>query len=106
MRRVVTSNKSSAVYDPELVGVLQEIFDLAWQQISSTSAYPGAGENADTRRNDLAQMIILAHRSGLQPEEIKAVLLSEITSVRLKSGASVNAFMSRAKSVLKGWEKT
>jgi hypothetical protein len=34
---------------------------------------------ADERRTDLAQMIILAHRSGIPPEKIKNIVLGRKT---------------------------
>jgi hypothetical protein len=62
----------SEIYSPDLIRALQAIFDHTWQEISATRSSP---ETADARRNDLAQMIILAHKSGLQPDEIKQALL-------------------------------
>lgn len=69
-------------YGPELIGVLQEIFDLAWQEINAIPDYPISDGHADKRRNDLAEMIILAHRSGLRPEEIKKAVLGDIAHKR------------------------
>jgi hypothetical protein len=65
-------------YEPELLGALQEIFDLAWQQIIATPGYSLNEKSAEQRRRDLSQMIILAYRSGMQPEEIKAFILEDI----------------------------
>jgi hypothetical protein len=79
---VVAQSKFSGIDEPELTGALKDIFDLAWQQIHSARDYPATGDNADKRRDDLAQMIILAYRSGLQPEEIKAALLGNLNSKR------------------------
>jgi hypothetical protein len=72
-------NQFPSIHDPVVLRGLQEIFDLAWNAINSTPDAPITGENADKRRHDLAEMIILAHKSGLQPEEIKAAILGEIT---------------------------
>jgi hypothetical protein len=69
--------KWSEFYDPKVLGALQEIFDVAWQKINSTPGHSLGGDNAEQRRIDLAQMIILAHKSGLQPEEIKASILGQ-----------------------------
>jgi hypothetical protein len=52
-----------------LRGPLREIFDLALQEMTVAKG------DAERRRNDLAQMILLAHRSGLLPEQIRAALL-------------------------------
>jgi hypothetical protein len=69
---MAATSSFSELYDPQLLGALQEIFDLVWERINSTP-----GENAEKQQTDLAQAIILAHRSGLQPNEIKAALLSK-----------------------------
>ena len=52
-----------------LRGPLREIFELAWQEMAA------ANGDAEQRRNDLAQMILLAHRSGVTPEQIRASVL-------------------------------
>ena len=56
----------------ELVKVLQDIFDEVWQEIEPKTQ----DHNADERRSELARLIILAHRSGLKPEEIKTAILT------------------------------
>jgi hypothetical protein len=53
----------------KLRGPLREIFDLAWQEMVVATG------DAEQRQNDLAQMILLAHRSGVSPEQIRAALL-------------------------------
>ena len=72
----MSSQIESRIYGPELLAVLQEIFDQVWQELNSTGY--ATDRYADQRRNDLAQMIILAHRSGLQPDEIKAAVLRDM----------------------------
>ena len=65
-----------AYFEPDLLAALQAIFDEAWQEIS---AMPGAvGDDEDERRTDLAQMIILAHKSGMPLERIKDAVLGRI----------------------------
>jgi hypothetical protein len=90
---VGAQSKFSGIDEPELTGALKDIFDLAWQEIHSASGCLAAGDNADKRRDDLALMIILAYRSGLQPEEIKAALLGDGNSpgVRRDAGACMPA---------------
>jgi hypothetical protein len=63
-----------AYFESELLGALQAVFDEAWQEISTL---PG---NSEERRTGLAEMIILAHRSGLQPNRIKAAVLGRVTA--------------------------
>jgi hypothetical protein len=56
---------------PELVRVLQEVFDDIWQKME-----PKIDErDVDEQQSELARQIIKAHRSGLKPEEIKATIL-------------------------------
>jgi hypothetical protein len=90
-------------YEPELVGVLQEVFDRAWKEINATLSQPGSVKSAEQRRNDLAQMILLAHRSGMQPDQISRALRA-ITSSRNKG--DLNGLMSRARSILADGSKT
>jgi hypothetical protein len=92
-------------YEPELVGALQEVFDRAWKEINATLSQPGSVKSAEQRRNDLAQMILLAHRSGMQPEQISTALRA-ITSSRNKRHAGLSALMSRARSILTDGSKT
>jgi hypothetical protein len=56
----------------ELVKVLHEIFDEVWQEIEPKTE----DHNADERRAELARQIILAHRNGLKPHEIKTAILT------------------------------
>jgi hypothetical protein len=66
--------------DPKSLGELQEIFDCVWREMTSILSYSVLKEHDDQRRKDLAQMIILAHRSGLGIEDIKDALLGELPS--------------------------
>jgi hypothetical protein len=63
---------------PEVLSALQVIFDEAWQEIKAQPACAVAANDDDQRRTDLAQMIILAHRSGLSRERIKDAVLGHI----------------------------
>jgi hypothetical protein len=92
-------------YEPELVGALQEVFDRAWKEINANSSRSGSVKAAVQRRNDLAQMILLAHRSGMQPEQISTALRA-MTSSRNKRHAGLSALMSRARSILVDGSKT
>jgi hypothetical protein len=56
---------------PELVRILQEVFDDIWQKVELNVAE----RDADEQRSKLARQIIMAHRNGLTPEEIKAAIL-------------------------------
>lgn len=73
------NNERSLVYGPEIIRVLQEVFDAAWTEMAAREGSVSS-EEADKRRSDLAQMILLEHRSGLSPEEIKAAVLGQINS--------------------------
>ena len=55
-----------------LVKVLQEVFEEVWQELEPKTE----DHNADERRNELARQIILAHRNGLKPHEIKTAILT------------------------------
>ena len=65
-------------FDPESLATLQAIFDDVWQEISALPGRAVTANDADERRTDLAQMIILAHRSGMPPERIKDAVLGRI----------------------------
>ena len=67
-----------AYFEPESLAALQAIFDEAWQEINALPGRAVTAKDADERRTDLAQMIILAHRSGLPPERIKDAVLGRI----------------------------
>jgi hypothetical protein len=54
-----------------LRGPLREIFELAWQEMTV------ANGDSEQRRNDLTQMILLAHRSGLALEQLRAAVLRQ-----------------------------
>jgi hypothetical protein len=86
---VVAQSTFSGIDEPDLTGALKEIFDLAWQQIHSARGNAAAGDTADKRRSDLALMIILANRSGLQPEEIRAALLRDSNSPGVRTDTDV-----------------
>jgi hypothetical protein len=79
---------NSEIYNPDLIRALQAVFDDAWQEISATHC---ALEHADATRNDLAQMIILAHKCGLEPDEIKLAILGKAARVgsRLKAATEL-----------------
>src|SRR4051812_25334656 len=62
-------------FDPESLATLQAIFDGLWQEINALPGRAVTEKDAEERRTDLAQMIILAHRSGLSPERIKDTVL-------------------------------
>jgi hypothetical protein len=74
----VAFSNYEAYFDPELLRTLQAIFDEAWQEICALPGRAAPAEDADTQRSDLAEMIILAHRSGLPLERIKEVVLGRI----------------------------
>jgi hypothetical protein len=58
------------VLDSEMLKALQEVFDYAWKELVSWPDGLSLGETLEMRRNELAAMIMLAHRSGLNPDEI------------------------------------
>jgi hypothetical protein len=74
----VAFSNYEAYFEPELLGILQAIFDEAWQEICALPGRAVIAEDAETRRSDLAEMIILAHRSGLPLERIKDAVLGRI----------------------------
>ena len=67
-----------AYFEPELLGILQAIFDETWQEICAVPGFAALAHDADEQRTDLAQMIILAHRSGIPPEHIKDAVMGRI----------------------------
>ena len=72
-----THGQYSSVYDPETLRALQDIFDSTWAELNAAAEPVLTGEQAENRRVDLVQMILLAHKSGLSPEEIKAAILGD-----------------------------
>jgi hypothetical protein len=62
----------SLMREVQLLKLLQEIFDEVWQETEPNTE----DHNADERRSELARLIILAHRKGLKPDEIKAAILA------------------------------
>jgi len=66
---------SQAFSEPELLGELQKIFDQAWRDIAA-SGLPSS--QAEKTRVDLAQMIMLAHRSGLSLDAIRQAVARRI----------------------------
>jgi hypothetical protein len=65
-------------FEPEVMAVLQAVFDEVWQEINALPGQAATAQAAEERRNDLAQMIILAHRSGIPPERIKDAVLGRV----------------------------
>ena len=74
--RCVLSSSLESYFDPEVLSALQAVFDEAWRKISALPDRAVTAKDAEARRTDLAQIIILAHRSGIPPEQIKAAVLS------------------------------
>jgi hypothetical protein len=74
----VLSSTLDSYFAPEVLSTLQAVFDEAWQEINVQLAC--APKEAEEWRTDLAQMIILAHRSGIPPERIKDAVLGRIIS--------------------------
>lgn len=74
----VATFEFEAYFDPEVLAKLQAVFDEVWQEINALPGRAVTEKDADERRTDLAQMIILAHRSGLPPERIKDAVLGRI----------------------------
>ena len=72
------SSTLESYFAPEVLSALQAVFDEAWQEISVQPAFALTDKEAEERRTDLAQMIILAHRSGMPPERIKDAVLGRI----------------------------
>jgi hypothetical protein len=72
----VLSSTLKSYFEPQVLTALQAVFDDAWAEINATRAV--TAKEADKRRTDLAQMIILAHRSGMPPERIKETVLGRI----------------------------
>jgi pyruvate/2-oxoglutarate dehydrogenase complex dihydrolipoamide dehydrogenase (E3) component len=61
-----------AKYEPGLLGPLQAIFDQIWQEVEPILG----AEDAERKRTELARMIVLAHRSGVKLEDIRATVLN------------------------------
>jgi hypothetical protein len=78
------------VLEPELAGALQDVFEAAWREINLAYYPPLSDGNAQARRSDLARMIILAHQSGLQPDEIKRAILGDIARSRGKGDGKID----------------
>jgi len=76
--RCVLSSSLESYFDSQVLSALQAVFDEAWQEISALPDRAVTAKDAEARRTDLAQMIILAHRSGIPPEAIKAAVLGHI----------------------------
>jgi hypothetical protein len=74
----VEASEYETYFEPEILRILQAVFDEIWQEISALPGRAVTEKDADGRRTDLAQMIILAHRSGLPPERIKNAVLGRI----------------------------
>ena len=72
----MVSSDIEAYFDPDLLGQLQAIFDQAWQEIGNNGH--SSGKDVERTRTDLAQMIILAHRSGLSPPAIKRAIMERL----------------------------
>ena len=63
-------------YEPELLRTFQQIFEEVWQEVEPRTV----NGNGDEQRSELARLIVLAHRRGLNPQEIKTAVLAEITA--------------------------
>ena len=74
----VAQSKSQGSSELELLGELQKIFDQAWQEIAASGH--SSDQEAERTRADLAQMIMLAHRSGLAPEAIRLAVTERVHS--------------------------
>jgi hypothetical protein len=61
--------------EPQLLAALQKVFDEAWREINPLPGRAATARDAAERRTDLAQMIFLAHKSGIPPERIKDAVL-------------------------------
>ena len=75
----MANSNYNSYFGPESLGELQAVFDEAWDEISALPGRAVTATEADERRTDLAQMIILAHRSGIPPEKIKNIVLGRKT---------------------------
>jgi hypothetical protein len=62
--------------NPERLKQLQEIFDLAWQEISALTESGIEGDNANRLRNELAKTIIAAQ--NMEPALIRETVLYKI----------------------------
>jgi len=74
----MASSTLKTYLEPESLAMLQGIFDEAWRQINALPARVAAAGEFEERRTDLAQMIMLAHRSGVAPDRIKDTVLGRI----------------------------
>jgi hypothetical protein len=74
----VLSSTLTSYLDPEVLSALQAIFDEAWKEINGQPTCDLTTKEANERRTDLAQMLILAHRSGMSPARIKNAVLGRI----------------------------
>jgi hypothetical protein len=63
-----------AKYEPELLHTFQGIFDELWQELEPRIE-KGDG---DEQRSELARLIVLAHRRGVESQKIKVVVRAEI----------------------------
>jgi len=68
-------------HQPELLGLFQRIFDELWQELEANLS----SQDHDEARSELARRIVLAHRRGVQPDHIKAIVLQEIKAEPLVS---------------------
>jgi hypothetical protein len=71
-------------FDPESLAALQTIFDESWQAMNALPGRAVTGREAEEQRTDLAQMIIMAHNSGMAPERIKAAVLRRCATSALE----------------------
>jgi hypothetical protein len=65
---------------PQRLKELQEIFDLAWREISALADSGIEGDNANRLRNELAKTIIAARY--MEPAMIKETVLYKIRTRR------------------------
>jgi hypothetical protein len=76
----VLTSTLQTYFAPEVLSALQAIFDEVWQEINARPGRAVTAKETAERRTDLAQMIILAHRSGIPPERIRDAVLGRIVS--------------------------
>jgi hypothetical protein len=74
----VATSTFKTYFEPEVLAALQAVFDAAWQEINAMPGRAVTAKDADERRADLAEMIMLAHKSGVPPERIKDAVLGRI----------------------------
>jgi hypothetical protein len=70
------SSRRFAFVGPEKLRALQEIFDMAWQEINALDPRRIDGDNASWLRNELAAAIMSA--GDLEPAIIKEEILHKI----------------------------